>query len=209
MWKKRVFVIVILVSVLPVQVWACACCADEGDWYQATEEFKDWEVEELNQVNFNHRAELFTAIYSPETKGLPRRLQNFYYFDLRPIRVKRDWALLLRGVPFGGNGVLRLKIPDKVEKFRTDLKDRPPSRGYPTVTLYKEMRFEGAISGEGIFKTKPGGKNRYKLILQGRGHICDSRDDYRNWVLIISGEELQFTLHGVIEQPKPAQQNKP
>lgn len=197
----KVFFISSLVSIvlLPGTASACSCCADPGDWMQQTTGFEDWEVAELNKLNFSNRADLFRAMYSPDIKGIHTKLRDIYLFDLKMIRVKRNWALLLRTLTDGDAGVLRLQIPNKVERFRVDQKGRPYTKHFPTIELYKETRFAGKIIGEGIFKTKKDSDARYKLILQGKGNICDVNEDYRSWILIITGTDLVFTLHGEFE----------
>lgn len=181
----------------PAKLWACSCCADPGDWLQETRGFEDWEVESLNKLNFGNRADLFRAIYSPDIKGIHTKLHNVYLFDLSLTRLKRDWTLLLKTLTNGDAGILHLQIPDKVVKYRVDPKDKPHNNNYHNVELYKETRFEGKITGEGIFKTGKNSDARYQLILQGRGLICETNKDYRSWILIVSGTSSVFTLHGM------------
>lgn len=193
-------IVFFIALILPGAALACSCCADPGDWFRQTTKVEESDIELVNHLKFSDRADLFRAMYSPEISGIHIKLRDVYLFNLQLIRVKRNWAWLLRTLTEGDVGVLRLQIPDTVERFRTDLKGRPHTRHFPTIELYKEMRFEGKIIGEGIFKTKKNSDARFKLILQGRGNICDSVDDYRSWVLIVSGPDSVFTLHGEFER---------
>ena len=188
---------------LPTSALSCACCADRGEWFQEKNKFEDWQVEELNKLNFGNRAHLFLAEHAPEIKGISTNLRDIYLFKMNLVQNNSDWNFNLKTFK-GDSGVLKIKIPEKRELFRVDIKDNP-DKGYGP-QLYKETRFEGKIKGTGIFKTGKYSDARYRLILQARGGLCDSNEEYKSWILVVTGTKSAFTLHGEFEHPKKTKQ---
>jgi hypothetical protein len=62
--------------------------------------------------------------------------------------------------------------------------------------LYKEVRLTGKLAGNGIFASGINNDSRYKLILQGRGNHCLSSDDFKHWILEISGPQSSYSFYG-------------
>jgi hypothetical protein len=57
------------------------------------------------------------------------------------------------------------------------------------LSLYKELRFEGALDAQGMFKPDITDRSRYRLVLQGRGNACFLGADFTSWILQLEGPD--------------------
>ena len=108
--------------------------------------------------------------------------------------VERDakrWRFSFR-TEDGKTGVLTLPTPPKVTTFAADIHAGATSAGGGPL-LYKEWRFEGMVSGSGIFVKGP---SRGTLIFQGRGNRCDNSTDFSHWRVDVQGKEADFAFFG-------------
>ena len=103
---------------------------------------------------------------------------------------KISWNLRLTSSN-GKLGNLSFTLPTEGIYFGADLYDKrvPDSR------LYKELRLQEKVTGDGIFESGMTDDTQFKLILQGRGgHCLDFRFQY--WHLKISGAKADYLLYG-------------
>ncbi len=180
---------------------ACACCSDPGSYSLKTGKITEYEFSQLAGIEFEKEATLFmTDAGEDGVKGVSSIADTYAItakFD------KKKWVLKLR-TEDGKTGTLTLTMPAKLTDFAVDIHDGQKSGGGGPL-LYKEWRFEGAATGEGIFQK---GKARYSLVFQGRGNNCDNGSDFGHWQLAITGKGIDFSLHGKLVQ-EAAEPEKP
>ncbi|MFM6189253.1 MAG: hypothetical protein ACKPEN_04025 [Planktothrix sp.] len=177
----------------PTKAYACACCGYAGEWYQRTENLDSSQVETLNQLKFSPSANLYlTAAGFDIIKGIS---SNSETYTLSHSKNKRSWNFRLVDGS-GKTGNLSLTLPEKMIAFGTDFYDQPT----PNSRLYKELRMEGKVAGNGIFAAGMGSDSRFRLILQGRGNYCLNRTDFKHWNLQILGSGSSFSFYGFFEQ---------
>jgi hypothetical protein len=198
--KITLFILLSFMTALPAAAsFACACCAESGDWYERVAKVQDYESAELGRLKFNGAATLYTAAGEMEdyTKGLSVNYTSFNLSSL--INPRRSITLKFKGEK-GEMGSLVLSLPKVVTAFGADMHDMPEGSAGPI--LYKEWRFDGLASGSGIFKKGMTPGTRYRLILQGRGNNCLSAEDFKNWRLQVTGPRASYAFYGALADPK-------
>src|SRR5687767_3040115 len=146
----------------------CACCADDGEWYQRAERITADMRKEINGVNFSEATNgMSGAEDAPFSEGK---------FELTRSSDMRRWQLKYVGAQ-GKSGSLSLPIPMRLVNFGADVHDGQQGGGGGPL-LYKEWRFDGSATGTGVFKTWRGAK--FRLVLQGRGNHCTQAEDFKH-----------------------------
>jgi hypothetical protein len=170
----------------------CACCAEEGEWYERTESIGTEQLGELARVRFGPTAK---PVIGP---GEDYPLEESY--ALSQTRNGRRWQLRLRDKQ-GRTGVISFTIPATALSFGADLHDRPAGGNGPS--LYKEWRFTGAAQITGLLNqgTRGRGPTRFRLILQGSGNNCTQAEDFKNWTLQLDMPRESFTFFGSLNNP--------
>ncbi|BAZ11200.1 hypothetical protein NIES4071_30260 [Calothrix sp. NIES-4071] len=93
----------------------------------------------------------------------------------------------------GKTGTLSLTIPANLVSFKTDLYENRGSSNQ--VILYKELRLEGKVAGNGIFAKGITPDTKFRLVLQGRGGNCMSAEDFKTWNLQVFGSRANFSFY--------------
>jgi hypothetical protein len=170
---------------------ACACCTDPGE-YRLTPNHPvgEYERAQLDGMKFASAARLYLTDAGEEAvKGLKSISQtNTVSAVLEPKR----WRLTFRAED-GQTGILTLPVPSKMTTFAADIHDKEAEEA---PLLYKEWRFEGVVTGDGIFQAGFAGPARYSLVFQGRGNRCDNSEDFTHWRLEISGQKARYAFFG-------------
>lgn len=172
----------------PADPLACACCTDEGEWYQRTGET---DLVQLERVRFA------TAVNTYEPPSSDGELSSTYV--LSHTRNGRRWQLRFRDEQ-GKTGTLSFVLPLSAVYFGADLHDAEPGGLGPL--LYKEWRFNGTAQVAGIFKGLVKGPARFHLILQGRGRGCTEAEDFKHWTLQINGAGHSYSFYGPLNKPE-------
>jgi hypothetical protein len=174
---------------------ACACCAEPGEWYERTEKIDSYELDEFRRIKFGPLASVYlTAVGFEDLKGLPGEYASY---NLSHIFNPGGSMTLKLKTERGQTGSLVLSLPKTAISFGADLHE---GEGEPV--LYKEWRFEGMVSGSGIFKKGVVRGSKFRLILQGRGNNCVSAEDFKNWRLQITGTRASYAFYGSLNSPK-------
>ncbi|OLE51859.1 MAG: hypothetical protein AUG51_20965 [Acidobacteria bacterium 13_1_20CM_3_53_8] len=168
----------------------CACCADEGEWYERTERVQTEQRALLDRLRFSPKAKKYMS------PGEDNDLSEDY--SLSHVRAGRSWQLKFRDDQ-GRTGTISFMIPVTAVTFGADLHDSPAGGVGPS--LYKEWRFSGAARVAGIFRSVMSGPVQFRLILQGRGNHCENAEDYRHWTLQISSGHSSHTFYGSLNDP--------
>jgi hypothetical protein len=175
--------------------FACACCAESGEWYERTGRMEAYEIAELRNVEFDKTARTYlTAVGYEDLKGFPLEYDSFNLSSL----LKPSLALTLTfKAERGETGALTLFLPKVATFFGADLHDAPDGSAGPI--LYKEWRFKGMASGSGVFAKGMARGTKYQLILKGRGNNCLSSSDFTNWRLDITGPRASYAFYGALK----------
>jgi hypothetical protein len=183
----------------PQQVWACACCADPGQYRISMAKPGNNEVSQMKRMRFGDAASLFTGEGEMEdfAKGLAHASEKY---SLSGALVAKTWKLSFRD---GDNlGALNLLLPVKFLSYSADIHDgQMGGAGGPL--LYKEWRFEGVVYGSGVFRGGLTAPAKYFLVLQGRGNNCDNAEDFTHWRLEINGQKARYAFFGELAKPTP------
>ena len=178
--------LLLALTLLAVDVHACACCADEGMWYRAKvrrggeepQMMKEWaqsvtkaslmvgnaDLSEFGQISPTASSSVF-GVLSKTVSGR---------------RTVVEFTDSVSGA-VGGLG-LTGSVDGLPIQFMADIRDGREGEG-GGVLLYKELIFEGTAKGTGFFaKGIPAG-SKFTLVLQGRGNGCHDKSVYRHWTL--------------------------
>jgi len=191
------FVTIVMQLLTPVQVLACACCAEDGEYSKYAGKIEDYELEVMKQLRVGNRAFLFLteADLEEDAFGITDPKEQYLVTGLV---VGNAWRFTFRDGR--KTGVLSLALPQTLESFKADIHDGKRSGGGGPL-LYKEWRLEGQVEGTGLFKSGIVGPTRYLLVLQGRGNGCDNPGDYKHWRLEITGEKARYAFFGQLGRP--------
>ena len=187
-WPAKARVNIVVAKASPL----CACCAEEGEWYERSRRLSDSDLYQLDRVRFASAAHKYMSPADDEGDLASQ-------FTLSQVRNGRRWQLRYRDEQ-GKTGTIAFLIPPTAVSFGVDLHDQPPGGVGPA--LYKEWRFSGRAQLAGIFKKGMTGAVRYHLILQGRGNNCGEAEDYKNWNLQISSARKSYTIYGALGEPQ-------
>jgi hypothetical protein len=152
-------------------------------------------LDEFRRIKFGPLASVYlTAVGFEDLKGLPGEYASY---NLSHIFNPGGSMTLKLKTERGQTGSLVLSLPKTAISFGADLHE---GEGEPV--LYKEWRFEGMVSGSGIFKKGVVRGSKFRLILQGRGNNCVSAEDFKNWRLQITGTRASYAFYGSLNSPK-------
>ena len=201
---KRLVLIALFVSVLflPLDAFACACCAEPGEYIISTEKPDDYKLGLLKELKFEDAANLFmTEAGFDAIKGLSGIAKDYdsndwvaspQFFGLNNIFAAKTWKFNFK-TKKGKNGTLVLPLPTQMLSFKADIHDLQEGE----VSLYKEWRFKGNVqSGNGFFSPSIVPPTTYFLVLQGRGNNCDNAEDFTHWRLEITGKNANYAFFG-------------
>ena len=167
---------------------ACACCAHAGGWFEYSLPLQDFHLESLNDLVFED-ANLYMTPESFEIVEGIESPQSTY--RLSKSSNGRSWNLRFIGDDGETAGNLSFFLPEEVIEFGTDLFNAP----LPYNRLYREVRIEGKIAGNGIFSGLSN-ETQFKLILRGNGGVCPLVMEFENWFLHVSGPGVYFSFYG-------------
>jgi hypothetical protein len=162
----------------------CACCAEDGEWYQRAERITTDMRKEINRVKFTEANNGMSGMEdAPFSDGK---------FELTRIN-SRSWKV--KYVAGGKSGTLSLTVPIRLMNFGVDVHDGQMGGGGGPL-LYKEWRFEGSATGTGVFKGWANSK--FLLVLQGRGNHCTQAEDFKHWNLMVHHGAKSLGLYGSV-----------
>jgi hypothetical protein len=188
----------VLILLHSASVQACACCAEPGTWFQDTAKSDPEILAIVGQLSrrLDKTAMLYlTAAGLEEVKGISRASETYMLRRIPPYA--REWKLEFKDQQ-GNAGTLSFTIPATAIFFGTDPKDNQQA-GAGGPLLYKEWRFEGPVSGTGIFKGGTTARTKFRFILQGRGNMCPAAEDFKSWILQVKGPGADFAFSGALK----------
>lgn len=187
----------VMLLLWPVRVNACACCSEEGVWYENTERIDQYRLGELNRLRFAALARPLVDAEGEEGGELAGNLGS----DISVTLLKRQgrWDLRFKDKQ-GRTGTLTLTVPATITEFSVDMRDGQKSAGGGPM-LYKEWRLTGAVSSTGIFRKAISPQTKYRLILHGSGNACTDAESFDNWTLQVFGPRTSYSLYGKFIKP--------
>jgi hypothetical protein len=168
----------------------CACCAEEGEWYERSAKITDEQLHQLNRVRFSPTANTYQSPADDNELSIK--------YSLTQTRNGRRWELRFRDEQ-GKTGTLSFMLPATAIYYGADMQEKPPGGVGPA--LYKEWRIAGTARVTGVLKKGMAGATRFRLILQGRGNNCGEAEDYTNWILQVSSPRLSYSFYGLLNKP--------
>jgi hypothetical protein len=187
---------------LPTPVWACACCSDEGEYRLSFRKPNTYELGLLQEIRLGPTAHLIeTQADVAEEIKTPGNQSNS--FSVTGSLQSNLWKLLFRAGKT--TGTLNLPVPSKMLSYVADIHDGQTASGGGPL-LYKEWRFEGPVTGTGLFKSGIARATKYFLVLQGRGNRCDNAADFTHWRLELNGRKARYAFYGELARPSVAAQ---
>jgi hypothetical protein len=163
----------------------CACCADDGEWYERAERITADMRKEINRVKFSEATNGMSGVEdAPFSDG---KFELIRSNDTR-------WQLKYTGSQ-GKSGSLSLPIPLRLMNFGADVHDGQQGGGGGPL-LYKEWRFDGSATGTGAFKLWRNSK--FRLVLQGRGNHCTQAEDFKHWNLSVNQGSTSLSVYGSV-----------
>jgi hypothetical protein len=204
--RRLLFSLAVLAGLLllPGRAWACACCSNTGDYYTGFGRPSEHELGLLREMRFDGTAYLYLteADMEESARGLASPSENY---SLKGSLAGRAWKLSFR--QGGKSGTLDLPLPAQMSSYVVDIRDGQTSGGGGPL-LYKEWRFEGRVSGTGLFKAGLAAPAKYFLVLQGRGNGCASAEDFTHWRLKITGRKADYAFYGELATPAAGEQDR-
>lgn len=185
-------VMVTVMLAAPANVWACACCSNTGHYHSGSIEVSDHITSEMERLRFGRTASLFLteAGLEEDARGITQPKPTY---SVTGSMTNNKWTLSFSS---GRNtGRLVFALPSQMWSHSADIHDRKISAGGGPL-LYKEWRFEGSVTGTGIFQSGLATPAKYVFVLQGRGNACDSAEDFTNWRLDVKGVAAEYAFHG-------------
>ncbi|HEV7860575.1 MAG TPA: hypothetical protein VGO91_18295 [Pyrinomonadaceae bacterium] len=205
MWTKKYGALLFMLLLMTALLWparvslACACCADTGEWFLNTDTVGSSEIGELNRLRFSRTATTFQSEAGLDgIEGISHPADSY---TLTQTRTGRQWSLRFQDQQ-GHSGVLYITIPASITSYGADLHDGSQGGGGGPL-LYKEWRAQGGLRGTGIFSRGITPDARFRLVFQGRGNSCENVEDYKNWLLEVSGRRARYTLYGTFGPAAP------
>lgn len=203
MYLKRVFASVLCIAAIlfaTVNAFACACCAEHGEYSVWTGTPDTYKLGLLKEMKFSTSADLYmTAAAFDTIRGLKALEPDFMTegsdsFDLVGAFTKNAWRFEMKA-PGGRSGTLALPRPAKMTVFKVDTHEVEVGAG--EARLYKEFRFNGSVgNGKGFFASSIVRPTTYSLIFQGRGNQCDNASDFTHWRLEVNGPKASYAFFG-------------
>jgi hypothetical protein len=193
--------LLMMAFVLPQHVWACACCAEDGEYGISFSRPTAYQLDLLRQIRFSETATLFTNAAGFEAvRGLVNPKESYAFNG--SFNGSR-WNLVFRDDKLPGT--LNLRLPARMLSYRADIHDQQRGGGGGPL-LYKEWRFEGQANGSGFFQRGFAAPAKYFLVLQGRGNNCDNAEDFTHWRLEITGRKAAYAFFGELAKlgPEPS-----
>ena len=183
------FSVVVVLAASTVS-FACACCADHGQYWVYTSTPDEYTAGLLKDMRMESGVELFMTAGEEETKGIGDL--GWENLSLVDAFTNNTWKITIKSAA-GKTGTLTLPRPAKMTTKKIDIHDK--EEGDPVV--YKEFVFEGTVgAGSGVFKSGIVCPTKYTLIFQGRGNNCDNAEDFTHWRLQVNGSKADYAFFG-------------
>lgn len=194
--------LLVTLSLLSGNIFACACCAEPGTRSEYTTKTDSFIRDLMKEIKFAAEAELFMTEAGFDTiTGIdPVRKEDeqlggpLVEFSTAGTFSNKRWLMTLK-TGKGLSATYNLPIPLKYTEFRVDIHDRKEMPLGPW--LYKEIRFAGLLGPTtGFAKAGAVRNTKYELVFSGRGVGCNEVEDFTHWRLDIDGPKAGYAFFG-------------
>ena len=174
--------------------FVCACCAERGFYSVTTKKPDQYTLDELKKLKFS-QTKLYTDASYPDTiKGLAPLADSYTATGTLSGNL---WKFIFKDDK-AKTGNLNLAKPVSMVEYMVDQTPLAGESAGETV-LYKEWRFKYNVgSGTGIFQSGIAPKTEYFLVLQGKGNVCTSADQFETWRLEVTGAKANYAFFGKV-----------
>ncbi|HQU93568.1 MAG TPA: hypothetical protein PLK77_14785 [Pyrinomonadaceae bacterium] len=196
------FGLLVTLSMLSGDIFACACCAEPGTRSEYTTKTDSYIRDLIKEIKFADKADLFMTEAGFDTiTGIdPIRKEDeqlggpLVEFSTAGSFSAKGWLMTIKSGK-GLSATYNLPIPLKYTEFRVDIHDRTEMPLGPW--LYKEIRFTGVLgSATGFAKAGAVRGTKYELVFSGRGVGCNEVEDFTHWRLDIDGPKAGYAFFG-------------
>src|ERR1041384_6686859 len=143
--KKATALLIVAITLLfglPANSYACACCADEGEWNEGKTKIDDSRLADINLLKPSPKASLYMTEAFPNgitgIAGITEAANGGYTVSFS--RNGRKWTIVLTNDK-GGRGTLVFSVPLAASFLNADIHDGLKGGGGGPL-LYKELRLE-------------------------------------------------------------------
>lgn len=195
------FGLLLTISMLSGNIFACACCAEPGTRSEYTTKTDSFIRDLMKEIKFAPETNLFMTEAGFDTiTGIdPIRKEDeqlggpLVEFSTAGTFSAKGWQMTLK-TGKGLSATFNLPIPLKYTEFRVDIHDRKEMPLGPW--LYKEIRFNGLVTATGFAKAGAVRNTKYELVFSGRGVGCNEVEDFTHWRLDIDGPKAGYAFFG-------------
>lgn len=172
----------------------CACCAERGHYSITTKKPDQYALGELKRLKFNTAQLYMDAGYNETVKGITPLGESY---TVSAGLTGNLWKFIFKDEK-AKSGLLNLSQPVSMVEYMVDQTPLAGgSAGEPS--LYKEWRFKYSVnSGNGIFQRGIAPKTEYFLVLQGKGNVCTTAEQFESWRLEITGAKARYAFFGKV-----------
>lgn len=197
----HLFGLIVTVSLLSGNIFACACCAEPGTRVEYTTKTDAFIRDLVKEIKFAEKADIYMteagfdmieglSQIEKESESTPGMID----FSSTGSFSGQAWQLTLK-TPKGLAATYSLPIPLRYSEFKVDIHDQEGRPNGPW--LYKEIRFEGPVtSATGFAKAGAIRGTKFSLVFQGRGVGCNEVEDFTHWRLDIDGPKAGYAFLG-------------
>lgn len=196
----QLFGLLVTISLLSGNIFACACCAEPGTRVNYTGKTDQFIRDLVNEIKFSDEAALYmTEAGFDGIKGLdPLRKEDqetYGVVDFTSVGsfTGKAWQLTIK-TPKGASAIYSLPVPLKYMEFKVDIHDEDGRPNGPW--LYKELRFGGLVTATGFAKAGAVRNTKFELVFSGRGNGCNNPEDYTHWSLEVTGPKADYQFFG-------------
>lgn len=190
------FTTIFLIFILgtPLNILACACCAERGHYSITTKKPDQYALGELKRMKFDTALLYTDAGFEETVKGITPLGDSY---TVNAALSGNLWKFVFKDDK-AKTGSLNLARPVSMVEYMVDQTPLAgASAGEPV--LYKEWRFKYNVgSGNGIFQSGIAPKTEYFLVLQGKGNVCTSAEQFESWRLEITGAKARYAFFGKV-----------
>lgn len=183
-----------LFTLLANDVFACACCAERGHYSIRTSKPAQLQMDELKKLRFSTTELYMTEAGEDEIKGISPIGDSY---TINGLFNNNSWKFDFKDNN-NKTGMLNLTMPTQMLEYNVDIHDGEDG-GAGSPLLYKEWRFKYNVkNGTGIFQNGIKGKTEYFLVLQGRGNLCTSAENFTHYNLEVTGKNASYKFFGTL-----------
>ncbi len=197
----HLFALLVTISLLSGNIFACACCAEPGTRINYTAKTDSFIRDLVKQFKVADEANLYmTEAGFDGIEGIDliakedETAAGIMDFTSTGAFAEKLWKMNIKS-PKGLTATYSIPAPLKYTEFKVDIHDQEDRPNGPL--LYKEILFEGVLaSATGFARAGAVRGTKYELVFSGRGSGCNEVEDFTHWRLDIDGPKAGYAFLG-------------